>query len=163
MLEDTHVGQEFYKRAAQDAYRIADAIAARKPQKNLPPISEPTMKTHDLLILADNHAEHCGIAGYVCENRHREILENALRLKEHALEEWFDKTDWVQATSRPQELGLHRAYALKLRIQELTKALSDVLAEGVTQERPTHTRWVTEPTQAALSAAALLKSLGEAK
>lgn len=121
------------------------------------------MKTSDLLVLADNHAEHCCIAGFVCENRHRKTLENALRHNEHALNEWYDKTDWVQASSRGKELGLHRVDALKLRIQELTKALEDVLAEGTTQERPEHTRWVTEPTPAALSAAALLESLKEAK
>lgn len=121
------------------------------------------MKTHDLLVLADNHAEHCCIAGYVFENRHRKTLEKALSLNEAALNEWFDKTDEVQATARGKELGLHLADALKLRIQELTKALEDVLAEGTTQERPEHTRWVTEPTPAALSAAALLESLKEAK
>lgn len=117
------------------------------------------MKTHDLLTLADNHAQHCVVAGYVFENRHRKTLEKALSLNEAALNEWFDKTDQVQETSRGKELGLHRADALKLRIQELTKALEDVLAEGTTQERPEHTRWVTEPTPAALSAAALLESL----
>lgn len=121
------------------------------------------MKTHDLLTLADNHAQHCVVAGYVFENRHRKTLEKALSLNEAALNEWFDKTDQVQETSRRQELGLHRADALKLRIQELTKALEDVLNHGTEYEVSTGVGMMTYPTQAALSAAALLESLKEAK
>lgn len=121
------------------------------------------MKTHDLLVLADNHAEHCCIAGFVFENRHRKTLENALLINEVALNEWFDKTDEVQATARGKELGLHLADALKLRIQELTKALEDVLNHGTEYEVSTGIGMLTEPTPAALSAATLLESLKEAK
>lgn len=121
------------------------------------------MRTAELLALADNHAQHCCIAGFVCENRHRKTLENALTTNEVTLNEWFDKTDWVQATSRGKELGMHRADVLKQRIQELTKALEDVLNHGTEYEVPTGIGMLTEPTPAALHAAALLKSLGESK
>jgi hypothetical protein len=35
-----------------------------------------------------------------------------------ALEVWLDKTEWVQETAKPHELGMHRADVLKQRIQE---------------------------------------------
>jgi hypothetical protein len=35
-----------------------------------------------------------------------------------ALEVWLDKTEWVQETVKPHELGMHRADVLKQRIQE---------------------------------------------
>jgi len=39
-----------------------------------------------------------------------------------ALKEWSDKTDWVQETAQPLELGMHRADVLKQRIDNLNKA-----------------------------------------
>lgn len=36
-----------------------------------------------------------------------------------ALDEWFEKTDWVQETAHFSELGVHRADALKARIKAL--------------------------------------------
>ena len=39
-----------------------------------------------------------------------------------ALKEWSDKTDWVQETAQPLELGMHRADVLKQRIEHLNKA-----------------------------------------
>jgi hypothetical protein len=41
-----------------------------------------------------------------------------------ALKEWSDKTDWVQETAQPLELGMHRADVLKQRIEHLNKALT---------------------------------------
>jgi hypothetical protein len=35
-----------------------------------------------------------------------------------ALEVWLDKTEWVQETVKPHELGMHRADVLKQRIEE---------------------------------------------
>ena len=35
-----------------------------------------------------------------------------------ALEVWLDKTEWVQKTVKPHELGMHRADVLKQRIEE---------------------------------------------
>jgi len=34
-----------------------------------------------------------------------------------ALVEWFDKTEWVQDSVQPHELGLHRADVLRNRIE----------------------------------------------
>jgi hypothetical protein len=39
-----------------------------------------------------------------------------------ALHEWHNKTDWVQETAQPLELGMHRADVLKQRIERLNKA-----------------------------------------
>lgn len=36
-----------------------------------------------------------------------------------AVDEWLQKTEWVQNTSRPQELGKHRADVLRERIEAL--------------------------------------------
>jgi len=35
-----------------------------------------------------------------------------------ALEAWLDKTEWVQETVKPHELGMHRADVLKQRIEK---------------------------------------------
>jgi hypothetical protein len=35
-----------------------------------------------------------------------------------ALEVWLDKTEWVQETVKPHELGMHRADVLKQRIEK---------------------------------------------
>ena len=45
------------------------------------------------------------------------ILE--LEKKELALEGWFEKTDWLSATTK--ELGMHRADILRQRIEKLEK------------------------------------------
>lgn len=52
-----------------------------------------------------------------------EFAEAADRIEqlEEVLAEWFDKTDWVQKTSDWQELGMHRADALKQRIEQLER------------------------------------------
>jgi hypothetical protein len=41
-----------------------------------------------------------------------------------ALHEWHNKTDWVQETAQPMELGMHKADVLKQRIDNLNKALT---------------------------------------
>ncbi len=52
-----------------------------------------------------------------------EFAEAADRIEqlEKVLAEWFDKTEWVQKTSDWQELGMHRADALKHRIEVLER------------------------------------------
>lgn len=56
-----------------------------------------------------------------------------------AWEEWQEKTDWVQATSRPKELGMHRADVLKLRIQELeSEAEYNARILGASAEKELH-------------------------
>lgn len=60
---------------------------------------------------------------------------------EAALHEWFDKTEWVQQTCRPKELGLHRADILKARIAELEGAVTQ-LCEQAAAGTPRHWREV---------------------
>ncbi|MDD2728207.1 hypothetical protein [Malikia sp.] len=43
----------------------------------------------------------------------------ALRRSELSNKEWLDKTEWVQKTSQPNELGKHRADVIKQRIDRL--------------------------------------------
>lgn len=54
------------------------------------------------------------------------------RLYEHKIcnEVWLRKTEWVQETSHPIELGIHRADALKQRIDRL-HALNQELVEAL--------------------------------
>jgi CHAD domain-containing protein len=53
----------------------------------------------------------------------RHAIKAALEAKDEpnykkALEVWLDKTEWVQETVKPHELGMHRADVLKQRIEE---------------------------------------------
>jgi hypothetical protein len=41
-----------------------------------------------------------------------------------ALKAWHEKTDWMQETAQPMELGMHKADVLKQRIEHLNKALT---------------------------------------
>lgn len=41
-----------------------------------------------------------------------------------ALQEWYTKTDWVQETCTPCEIGMHRADVLKARIDDLQQSVS---------------------------------------
>jgi hypothetical protein len=41
-----------------------------------------------------------------------------------ALKEWSDKTEWVQETAQPLELGMHRADVLKQRIERLKASIA---------------------------------------
>lgn len=54
-----------------------------------------------------------------------EILEHELQLWKGACEEWLEKTEWVQETSEPSELGLHRADVLRRRIEQLEAQLKE--------------------------------------
>jgi len=51
------------------------------------------------------------------------------RLHRHELaaEQWIDKTDWVQKTSQPEEIGMHRADVLKQRIERLHAENAELL------------------------------------
>lgn len=50
-----------------------------------------------------------------------EVMDELRRLSQHetALAEWLEKTEWVQKTSKPGELGMHRADVLRDRISAL--------------------------------------------
>lgn len=45
------------------------------------------------------------------------------------LKEWHDRTEWVQKTALPHELGLHRADVLRLRIESRDKRIKELEAE----------------------------------
>ncbi len=42
-------------------------------------------------------------------------------------QEWLDKTDWVQATIQPSELGQHRADVIKHRLDLVTAQRDELL------------------------------------
>jgi hypothetical protein len=44
-----------------------------------------------------------------------------IEMLEKVIAEWIDKTEWVQKSSDWQELGMHRADALKQRIEQLER------------------------------------------
>ena len=70
------------------------------------------------LLTADYFAKLVGgeIGKFILQQQ-LAILE--LEKKALALDEWFEKTDWVQATIQVKELGMHRADILRQRIEEL--------------------------------------------
>jgi hypothetical protein len=51
-------------------------------------------------------------------------LQAEVDMLKGALKEWSDKTDWVQETAQPLELGMHRADALKQRIERLKASIA---------------------------------------
>jgi hypothetical protein len=51
-----------------------------------------------------------------CERRRPSLLLAALDL-------WIKKTDWVQESATPAELGMHRADVLRIRIERLQAKL----------------------------------------
>lgn len=67
-------------------------------------------------------------------NLKEQLAESNRKLEQYkiALQEWLDKTDWVQKTSAGHELGMHRADVLKQRIEHLQ------LAHGDPGGRPDH-------------------------
>jgi hypothetical protein len=63
-----------------------------------------------------------------------------------ALEVWLDKTEWVQETVKPHELGMHRADVLKQRIEEASPqrtwvGLTDIDYSGLPLEQVGLVRW----------------------
>ncbi|RYG58139.1 MAG: hypothetical protein EON56_00580 [Alphaproteobacteria bacterium] len=57
----------------------------------------------------------------VVNERDQLKLENErLQRIEHAFNEFIDKTEWVQATVKGSELGMHRADVLRKRCEDLT-------------------------------------------
>lgn len=58
----------------------------------------------------------------------------ALEQFESAYKEWSDKTEWVQQTAKPKELGKHRADVLRERIEALEKDAARLNFLQTTQE-----------------------------
>ena len=84
------------------------------------------------LRLADELDEHVfyGDQRLLHWKRHSPLATKAaaelrrLHQVELAFNTWLEKTEWVQHTAEPGELGLHRADLLKQRIEELTEELT---------------------------------------
>ena len=53
-------------------------------------------------------------------------LQLQLQRTQRAHDEWSTKTEWVQQTSKPAELGMHRADVLRSRIQALELELDSL-------------------------------------
>jgi len=67
-------------------------------------------KVRGLKVLADDHEKAITAI--------KEALAQPEPNYKKALEVWLDKTEWVQETVKPHELGMHRADVLKQRIEE---------------------------------------------
>ena len=61
-----------------------------------------------------------------------------------ALEAWLDKTEWVQETVKPHELGMHRADVLKQRILEASPQRTWVGLTDEEIEQGCKESWITE-------------------
>lgn len=57
-----------------------------------------------------------------------------LKRVEFGWDEWLEKTEWVQRTCKPKELGRHRADVLRLRIEQ-AEARADRLVETLQEAR----------------------------
>ena len=87
-------------------------------------------KQPEALRLADEFDWWVG--GLNLEPRLADAAEELRRLHLHelALQDWLDKTDWVQETAQAGELGMHRADVLKKRIEKL-EAINQELLEAL--------------------------------
>lgn len=61
--------------------------------------------------------------------RAREAAVELRRLSKHetALQEWLDRTEWVQETGKSHELGMHRADVMRYRLNALRVSLQKLL------------------------------------
>jgi hypothetical protein len=79
----------------------------------------------------------------------REAIKAALEATDEphytkALEAWLDKTEWVQETVKPHELGMHRADVLKQRILEASPQRTWVGLTDEEIEQGCKESWITE-------------------
>jgi hypothetical protein len=78
-------------------------------------------KVRGLKVLADDHEKAITAI--------KEALAQPEPNYKKALEVWLDKTEWVQETVKPHELGMHRADVLKQRIEATLAQLEQDLVE----------------------------------
>ena len=80
------------------------------------------MTTDDIMALADWLDDL-----FDADGEPKKAAAELRRLHQHelALKEWLDKTEWVQETHEAYELGMHRADALKRRIDRLVDTLAE--------------------------------------
>jgi predicted RNase H-like nuclease (RuvC/YqgF family) len=70
------------------------------------------------------------LADALAELRRQNAEIKRLQQCELAFQQWIEKTEWVQQAARPEELGMHRADALRQRIENLT-AQNYALSQGI--------------------------------
>jgi hypothetical protein len=60
---------------------------------------------------------------------HKQAAAELRRLDQHELANnvWHEKTEWVQNTAQPHELGMHRADVMRQRIERLTAINAQLL------------------------------------
>ena len=84
------------------------------------------------------------------------------RLHQHELANqiWHDKTEWVQQTAQPNELGMHRADVLRQRIDrlhavnaELLESLKSLIDMDVAYQRGPKVEDAVEKARAAIAKA----------
>lgn len=69
--------------------------------------------------------------------QHRRLLDRICDLEAErdffraACNEWLDKTEWVHSTTKPAELGKHRADVMRERIQALEAEVATLKQGGV--------------------------------
>lgn len=75
----------------------------------------------DLAPIAHNATDDPREAAYNVMVALRKGLEQPVQEPDYkrAHEVWQDKTEWVQETAQPHELGMHRADVLRQRIEQL--------------------------------------------
>ncbi|GEM_PF-5490881 len=75
----------------------------------------------------------CEAVALVLRRLHARVQELERERDSYKLlcDEWAEKTEWVQQTARPRELGLHRADALRERIKRAAAAEREVCAQMV--------------------------------
>lgn len=109
------------------------------------------------LIIEDENGLRTRYIPIGCEAKLAAAELRRLHVVEAAFREWITKTEWVQKTGKPHELGMHRADVLNQRIgclhnvnQELVAVLENVLD-------CTHSRDMTDPSAYEKAQAALAK------
>jgi hypothetical protein len=88
-----------------------------------------------------NFAADTSLSDRYCEVMY-EAADELRRLDKQELASniWLEKTEWVQETAQPQELGMHRADVLRQRIERLS-ALNGELLEALKALCESHSRF----------------------
>jgi hypothetical protein len=89
---------------------------------------KPLRLADALDAVPENGADPDLIQESAAELRRLHEVNERLRRFELANNLWHEKTDWVQETVRPLELGRHRADVLKQRIERLQEQRDELLA-----------------------------------
>jgi hypothetical protein len=95
--------------------------------------TQESLREHMAEIKRLKTAQPAPVQSLQCAHCHVtiEALNDKVTRTLAALDEWHSKTDWVQETAQPLELGMHRADVLKQRIEHLKASIAlDKMAEN---------------------------------